>query len=694
MINLVVKDHSDLLLAALKIENREKLTVYGNDGREVLETGSLWKYSALVRSVLEESQRPLTEVALILADFSSDDIKEALEILEFTKTEDILISNRTKNVLNILGLKFENCIDPVKDVTENVVDKVELAEIQELLLADQNLDDDQEEKCQVNLKEGAEMNVNIKLEDEEEVFLEEIIIRDENNETVVTEDVIREAEALLLPENTTLTDSTNDIDALLMDSDDENPIEEQHNELENDKELDDSNEDERFTDTQDKKQREVDSLLLKEGGLWKCGVCNRIRRDKTRLRYHVETHVSGLVYNCELCEKVCTTKRSLESHNLRHHRDKSKHRKSKSKANHVDEIQNIHHEEIQEKEETSQNNLEEKTVHKDDDDNDDREEEIGHGNVADADLHGQKLKEVESLLLHENGIWNCGACDYSSLKKRYLKLHAETHIPGLRYKCKLCPVICTTQNNLKAHRRNVHTVIQRNIQNYKTSNSLPSEPSNDLELLKDSKSGDDEAIKDGKKKAAVLVGDDEGVKQTEIETDTHQENLRKVESLLIKEDGVWKCGVCSKTNVLKASLRLHVETHVTGLVYTCELCDKVCTTKVNMNMHKIRYHRSHISKDHGPSRKKRTKKNLRKKSQTAKGGVIQKHKFSDAKSLIEKDHGAWRCRDCGKSYNNLQGISYHVEKHLDMSHECTVCGDTFDRKYKLRIHSKRVHGDK
>ena len=69
--------------------------------------------------------------------------------------------------------------------------------------------------------------------------------------------------------------------------------------------------------------------------------------------------------------------------------------------------------------------------------------------------------------------------------------------------------------------------------------------------------------------------DTENISQDEYQ---HQEKLKEVEELLIRENGGWKCKTCKKTHKRKDMLRRHAEIHV-SLSLPCNYCSEILTTR-------------------------------------------------------------------------------------------------------------------
>ena len=52
-----------------------------------------------------------------------------------------------------------------------------------------------------------------------------------------------------------------------------------------------------------------------------------------------------------------------------------------------------------------------------------------------------------------------------------------------------------------------------------------------------------------------------------------------IENIVENEDGKKCCGVCGKTSKTTQDLKRHVETHIDGLSFSCQKCDKTFTKK-------------------------------------------------------------------------------------------------------------------
>ena len=75
---------------------------------------------------------------------------------------------------------------------------------------------------------------------------------------------------------------------------------------------------------------------------------------------------------------------------------------------------------------------------------------------------------------------------------------------------------------------------------------------------------------------------------------TSEEISAKIRSMYQKIDGVWTCNECGKISNNKTTsgdIRLHVETHLDGLCYSCNLCHKEFRSKNAFKCHTNYYHK-------------------------------------------------------------------------------------------------------
>ena len=76
---------------------------------------------------------------------------------------------------------------------------------------------------------------------------------------------------------------------------------------------------------------------------------------------------------------------------------------------------------------------------------------------------------------------------------------------------------------------------------------------------------------------------------------SNEEIAAKIQSMYKKIDGVWVCNECGKTsNNTSSDIRLHVETHLAGLCYTCKICNMDFRSKALLKTHKQTNHKNNF----------------------------------------------------------------------------------------------------
>jgi len=70
---------------------------------------------------------------------------------------------------------------------------------------------------------------------------------------------------------------------------------------------------------------------------------------------------------------------------------------------------------------------------------------------------------------------------------------------------------------------------------------------------------------------------------------------KKIEEVILKQDGMWTCKVCGKAAHHKSKLKQHVETHLEGFSHPCPICGKVYRSRNVLRMHTSRDHKNRYS---------------------------------------------------------------------------------------------------
>ena len=74
---------------------------------------------------------------------------------------------------------------------------------------------------------------------------------------------------------------------------------------------------------------------------------------------------------------------------------------------------------------------------------------------------------------------------------------------------------------------------------------------------------------------------------------TKEEIAKKMRELYERTDEGWRCLVCDHTSKgpTSSDIRRHVETHLEGLVYTCNLCSQSFRLRNSLAKHKFHNHK-------------------------------------------------------------------------------------------------------
>ena len=76
---------------------------------------------------------------------------------------------------------------------------------------------------------------------------------------------------------------------------------------------------------------------------------------------------------------------------------------------------------------------------------------------------------------------------------------------------------------------------------------------------------------------------------------TPEEIEVKTKELYQKIDGVLTCLLCGKTSGQISNIKFHVETHMDGLCYTCNICNKAFRNKKTLHTHISKLHKQRLS---------------------------------------------------------------------------------------------------
>ena len=382
------ENHSDQVLAALQNKKACDILLIGNDTISS-HSDSLWILSPLVRSILD-SLGNIRDNLIILPDFSYEEIKAALDIIEGTRDSEsslVFFSSTTKHLLESLGIDLKktkafnisigdnwgDCIDREIEITNSenllsdaakVMEREDVDMVQEMLLAENLCPDSSDDEEDTGL---GDVNIKVEKPDVTEDILEEhediqdlllfdqdlsdsddysdesmtIPVKSDNN-VEPTQDkrvtnVSVEVEKLIMKDNNDLwrcksrnkTESFTTRVGLRRHS----GKHKQDAKLENirDVSLMEPTESEKakLKDLHQQTLKELKNFVIEGDGCWKCKECGKTFSRRINALYHAEIHVSGLYYPCNHCTKNFNTRSRLARHKFDNHQDKVKKHRQK-----------------------------------------------------------------------------------------------------------------------------------------------------------------------------------------------------------------------------------------------------------------------------------------------------------------------------------------------------------------------------
>ena len=65
-------------------------------------------------------------------------------------------------------------------------------------------------------------------------------------------------------------------------------------------------------------QEALEHIEKLETGFLLCKVCGKVSKDRSNMKKHVETHIDGLSYSCQICYMEFRSKNMLYLHNKTH----------------------------------------------------------------------------------------------------------------------------------------------------------------------------------------------------------------------------------------------------------------------------------------------------------------------------------------------------------------------------------------
>ena len=187
---------------------------------------------------------------------------------------------------------------------------------------------------------------------------------------------------------------------------------------------------------------------------------------------------------------------------------------------------------------------------------------------------------------------------------------------------------------------------------------------------------------------------------------TKDEERKVIEENIIRTEESFECKLCGHSSELKAYVRKHMETHIVGLTFPCDLCEEVFPSRNTVNYH---------TRLHKMGRINETERKIRNTSENnlieidegshdsslkASRSIQKKYQVnnnSEGEKLImenlrKRSDGNWQCEICSYSYIAKSSVVKHLEQHIvGMKFDCKLCPEYFPHRNALSYHCVRVH---
>merc|ERR1719186_818 len=167
----------------------------------------------------------------------------------------------------------------------------------------------------------------------------------------------------------------------------------------------------------------------------------------------------------------------------------------------------------------------------------------------------ENYDKTKKFILH-----SCNQCGYESeLKNNAIKHQQQNHMlikrnDRGRITCGECSVLFATSADMKRHFMS-HT---RHKDRMSSKSYHPVNLNRDVTLVKT---------------------EDNLVLNSNLEIDL------QIEQMIEKNEGLWHCKVCGKTNNYESNMKQHAETHIEGVSHTCHICNKTFSTRKSLKVH-------------------------------------------------------------------------------------------------------------
>ncbi|XP_055547875.1 zinc finger protein 708-like isoform X2 [Wyeomyia smithii] len=133
------------------------------------------------------------------------------------------------------------------------------------------------------------------------------------------------------------------------------------------------------------------------------------------------------------------------------------------------------------------------------------------------------------------------------------------------------------------------------------------------------------------------------------------------------------CTVCRKRLASKTELKAHMESHLAKGKYSCEKCDRVFNSALNLSRHR----QYHAGEKFACDRCRRVYPT---------SSTLRAHK------VTHSDARPHKCPSCAKTFKRSQDLKFHVNQHTgERPYKCPHCPKSFASSGNCFSHRKRMH---
>merc|ERR1719245_2180645 len=90
---------------------------------------------------------------------------------------------------------------------------------------------------------------------------------------------------------------------------------------------------------------------------------------------------------------------------------------------------------------------------------------------------------------------------------------------------------------------------------------------------------------------------DMNIEETNLDQETNNLLDNQIKGMIEKQEGTWKCKVCSKISKDISNIRQHAETHIDGMSHICQICSKTFSNRPGLRVHTYNIHSQLVSCD-------------------------------------------------------------------------------------------------